>query len=148
MSLPIDNSNESQRADEWLDSMEDRRAIMEMLSAPRVVFLSASESYTKKHYPNTPNHRLYQNLLVSEGYSEEQRRARILVFINSADRTPMHGTFRCAGCSEEVVKKHPTQRFCKEKIKGSSTCRDFVNNFANPKRFKRTLEWLEKKNKQ
>ena len=144
MEMRIDNSNESERADEWLDGMRDSEILRKMLSAPRVEVteLSAEESFTKKHYPNEPNHRLYQNRLMAKGITTEDRQRLTVIRLHDSAQAKVGDECVCCGCGEKFIKKSYQQRYCKEKIRGKSSCKDFINNWINPARLKRTLEWL------
>ncbi len=85
--------------------------------------------FTKKDYPNEPNYVLYQNNLMEEGMSSTQRKNMAKKRYAAAKQAKKGDTIVCAGCGCSLVKTHYAQAFCKEKIQGRSTCKDFYYNW-------------------
>lgn len=125
-------------ADEWMEAMEDRAALRELLWGPKIKILSAQKSFTKAKYPNEPYYMLFQNLQMVT-MSTEERQLEALARMTHAENAKVGETIQCPGCSRELVKKSYQHKFCKEKIKGRSNCKDFINNWFNPERLRRTL---------
>lgn len=86
-------------------------------------------------------HLIYQNHLMDKGLSYDQRAdiAAELYHINAEKK--VHEECICPSCGAEFIKSHYQQKFCKSKVRGKSSCKDFFHNFSNPKRRQR-LFWV------
>ena len=85
-------------------------------------------------------HLIYQNKLMEAGMNGDKRRAVAseLYHVNTAKK--VKDACICPSCGGEFIKASYQQKFCKSKIKGRSSCKDFFHNFVNPSRMAR-LNW-------
>ncbi|AJT60846.1 hypothetical protein [Vibrio phage XZ1] len=126
--------------DDMFDMFRIKRELLQKMTQP-------SERYLKitfDNYPDVARHKVYQNhLMVDVGMSDAQRKKLAKTRYMIADEMSIGDEFECPGCGEKVIKKTYQHRFCGVKKRGQSNCKDFINNWFNPKRLERTLKWLE-----
>ncbi|AGN30295.2 hypothetical protein VPFG_00296 [Vibrio phage nt-1] len=100
---------------------------------------------TFENYPEAPRYKVYQNHLMQDvGMSDKARKQLAKIRYLIAEEMSVGDEFECPGCGEPVIKKSYQQRYCGVKKRGSSTCKDFINNWFSVKRAERTKQWIEK----
>ncbi|QIW91174.1 hypothetical protein COHAPHLL_00338 [Vibrio phage V09] len=127
--------------DDTFDMFRIKRELLQAMSQQSVRYLDI----TFENYPDVARHKVYQNHLMQDvGMSDADRKKLAKTRYMIADEMSVGDEFECPGCGEKVIKKSYQHRFCGVKKKGQSNCKDFINNWFNPSRLERTLEWLEK----
>ena len=101
--------------------------------------LQSYKNSREKHTQYT-SHLIYQNHLMDCGLNLKMRQsiASELYHVNTAKKVKEYCT--CPSCGAEFIKISYQQKFCKSKVKGKSSCKDFFHNFVNPSRMAR-LNW-------
>ncbi|UNA01753.1 hypothetical protein PVA8_63 [Vibrio phage PVA8] len=127
--------------DDTFDMFRIKRELLQAMSQQSVRYLDI----TFENYPDVARHKVYQNHLMQDvGMSDTDRKKLAKTRYMIADEMSVGDEFECPGCGEKVIKKSYQHRFCGVKKQGQSNCKDFINNWFNPSRLERTLEWLEK----
>lgn len=110
----------------------------EGLSEVRKLFLaSKAVAFTRKNYPGEPMHVLHQNTQMAAGLSTAERKALAQGHYAHAKAARVGDKVVCAGCGAEMAKASYQHAFCKDKVRGRSTCKDFVNNWLDATRLAR-----------
>ncbi len=126
--------------DDMFDMFRIKRELLQAMSQQSVRYLDI----TFENYPDVARHKVYQNHLMQDvGMSDAARKKLAKTRYMIADEMNIGDEFECPGCGEKVIKKSYQHRFCGVKKQGQSNCKDFINNWFNPKRLERTLKWLE-----
>lgn len=131
-------------ADYCDDTMQVAVDKAEFLAVWRNYLASKSKGEIQIEYDYDPRytttHLIYQNKLMDSGMTGDQRRAVAseLYHLNAAKK--VKECCICPSCGDEFIKGSYQQKFCKSKIKGRSSCKDFFHNFVNPSRMAR-LNW-------
>lgn len=101
---------------------------------------TASAELSKKHYPNEPAYLLHQNQLMEDGMTDAVRKELAMGRYAHAKQARVGETIACPGCGLQMVKTTYQQVYCKDKVRGRSNCKDFINNWFDPNRLMRALE--------
>lgn len=110
----------------------------EGLSEVRQLFrASKAIAFTRKNYPGEPMHVLHQNTQMVAGLTTVERKALAQGHYAHAKAARVGDKVVCAGCGAEMVKASYQHAFCKDKVRGRSTCKDFINNWLDAARLAR-----------
>lgn len=120
-------------ADEWAIG---RIALMELQA---IFFKPAPNSFTRKEYPREPMYMLYQNQLMEEGMSNKARKELSMARYVHAKKARVGEPIICPGCGAEMLKTTYQHVYCKDKIRGRSNCKDFINNWFDPVRMEQAV---------
>ena len=104
------------------------------------------ENYkTRYEYSSrNPKHLIYQNKLMDDGIGHDERVSMCAEQFNKNSIMKVGDKMNCPSCNIEFTKTHYQQKFCKSKVKGKSSCKDFFYNFASSTaRSERTKNCLE-----
>jgi len=112
--------------------------LRELLAQPK------ASDFTRKRYPNEPLYALHRNALMADGMSPSSRKELAMGRFGHAKKAKVGEQITCPGCGTLQTKASYQHVFCKDKVKGRSTCKDFINNWFDPARLVRTLERLER----
>jgi hypothetical protein len=112
--------------------------LRELLAQPK------SSQFTRARYPKEPLYALHQNALMVDGMSPSGRKELAIGRFAHAKKASVGEQITCPGCGTLQTKSSYQHVFCKDKVKGRSTCKDFINNWLDPVRLARTLERLER----
>ena len=89
-------------------------------------------------------HLIYQNELMEKGFSYDERVLMSANQFNINSELKVGNKMNCPSCNVEFVKSHYQQKFCKSKVKGKSSCKDFFHNFAgSTARQERTKQFID-----
>ena len=133
----------AEHADEHFEAMDDRRRLLEMVrnknatTAWKNLTESQKMEYMRSAHPDTAEHVLYQNLLMRDGVTDEQRISASKSAYQHALSAKVGTKINCPGCNKEMVKKSYQHKFCGIKIPGNSNCKDFIHNWYNTSRLER-----------
>lgn len=114
----------SHDADEWAFARAGKKELGKLMYGDKRAMV-----FTKEEFPNEPNYLLYQNTLMASGMTPEARQSQARERYKAAKEARVGEEFKCPGCNATVTKGSYQQTFCKEKIPGRSTCKDFFNNW-------------------
>lgn len=135
-----DDFVEIHEADGHFDMFRIKAELLAMLNQSSNNYLEL----TFENYPNAARHKVYQNHLMQETKMTDADRKKLAKTRYAiAEEVSIGDDFECPGCGTKTEKKWYQQRYCNHKNPGQSTCKDFINNWFNVKRFNRTMEWLE-----
>lgn len=117
-----------------------RAALLELralLAAP------AAAAFTRKNYPREPMYMLHQNQLRADGMKDGERKELAMGRYAHAKAAKVGDSIACPGCGRVMPKTSYQHVFCKDKVAGRSNCKDFINNWFDPKRLLRALEAMQ-----
>jgi hypothetical protein len=112
--------------------------LRELLAQPK------AGQYTRARYPKEPLYALHQNALMADGMSNPTRKELAMGRFAQARTAKVGEQIICPGCGTVQTKASYQHVFCKDKVKGRSSCKDFIHNWFDPARLVRTLERLER----
>jgi hypothetical protein len=115
-----------------------------LLEARELLFKPKASQFTRARYPKEPLYALHQNGLIVDGMSPSARKELAVGRFVHAKKASVGEQITCPGCGTQQTKSSYQHVFCKDKVKGRSTCKDFINNWLDPVRLARTLERLER----
>lgn len=99
--------------------------------------LFRNKRYTQHKTEQHTNHLIYQNKLMNDGLDYEQRKNLAYDVYNTNIKKKVKDNCTCPSCGVSFVKSSYQQKFCKSKVKGKSSCKDFFHNFVNVQRMER-----------
>ena len=135
-----DDFVELHEADNHFDAFRIKAELPAALSQSSTNYLE----FTFENYPEAARYKVYQNHLMQETkMSDADRKKLAKTRYLLASEAEVGDEIECPGCGTKIAKKTYQHRFCSHKIVGQSNCKDFINNWFNPKRLERTLQWLE-----
>ncbi|CAM0011035.1 hypothetical protein VPHK571_0294 [Vibrio phage K571] len=135
-----DDFVEMHEADNHFDAFRIKGELIAALSQSSINYLEL----TFENYPEAARYKVYQNHLIQETkLTDADRKKLAKTRYLLASEAEVGDVIECPGCGTKIAKKTYQHRFCSHKIVGQSTCKDFINNWFNPKRLERTLKWLE-----
>jgi len=140
----------AEHADEWMEALGQKEDLMRRIneSAAKAQWNNMTQtgqfkmafSAFRKGNPKQPTHRIYQNALDESGVSSIQRKAEAIARFLIVKGSAVGDDVNCPGCNIGFTKNTYQQTFCKEKKKGYSSCKDFINNWFDAKRLAQTLK--------
>lgn len=119
-------------ADYCDESMEGAIAKQEFMAIWNRHKVSTLNEYTP--------HLIYQNHLMDAGLNLKKRQSIASEMYHVNTNKKVKDDCICPSCGAEFIKISYQQKFCKSKVKGKSSCKDFFHNFVNPSRMAR-LNW-------
>lgn len=113
----------------------------------QALLFSKPAPLNKRHYPNEPAYMLHQNQLMEDGMSDSARKELAMGRYAHAKKAKVGDTIACPGCGKHMTKASYQHVYCKDKVRGRSNCKDFINNWFDPTRLMRALDVLKAKGK-